>query len=93
MTLTQDQEDHEYEPRIEQMSGNIAQMRANEEKLRTEIRFETRKFMVRLVVGAAALLGAGAAAGSYLSPRSSPGQTIIVNVPPYSPTTAPPAKP
>ena len=93
MPLTQDQDDHEYELRIEQMNANIAQMRANEAKLRSDVRFENRKFLVQLLVGSAALLGAGAALGSYFAPRSGPGQTIIVNVPPYVPAAASSSKP
>ena len=71
------------------MNANIAQMRANEDKLRSDMRYESRKFLVQALVGAAALLGAGAALGSYFAPRTTSGQTIIVNVPPYSA----PAKP
>ena len=53
------------------------------------MRYENRKFLVQALVGAAALLGAGAALGSYFAPRTTAGQTIIVNVAPY----AAPAKP
>ena len=75
------------------MNANIAQMRATEAKLRSDMRYESRKFLVQLVVGAGALLGAGAALGSYFAPRTSAGQTIIVNVPPYAATAAPTTKP
>ena len=75
------------------MNANIAQMGANEEKLRSDVRYENRKFLTQLLVGAAALLGAGAAVGNYFAPRTSSGQTIIVNVPPYAPAVAPSNKP
>ncbi len=75
------------------MNANIAQMRANEEKLRSDTRFENRKFLVQLLVGAAALLGAGVALGGYFAPRTLAGQTIIVNVPPYTAASTQPGKP
>ena len=67
MPLSQDQEDREYERRMDQMAVNI-------EKLRSDIRYESRKFAVQLVLGFAASLGAGIALANYVNsrPASSP---------------------
>jgi hypothetical protein len=42
------------------------------EKLRADILWESRKFLLQLVVSAAALVGAGAALGTYLARREPP---------------------
>jgi len=65
MPLSDEQEQAEYELRMAQMQQNI-------EKLRSDIRYESRKFMLQSLVAAAALVGAGAALGNYVANRGSP---------------------
>ena len=47
MPLTHDQEDREHELRVDQMTVNI-------EKLRADMRWETRKFVLQAIVAAPA---------------------------------------
>jgi hypothetical protein len=58
-------------------------METNIRKLESDLRYESRKFTVQIVVGAAALLGAGAAVGNYIGHHdaTSPPQVIVVQVP------------
>ncbi len=68
MPLTPEQEADEYELRIEQMNANIAQMRANEEKLRNDIRIDGKKFAAQCValgLAAAGVVVAAFAAGVH----------------------------
>jgi hypothetical protein len=86
MPLTQAQEDRDYELRIEQMTTNI-------EKLRNDIKYESRKFAVQLVAGVAVSLGAGAAIATYVNNRW-PAQPPVQPVPqiiviPYPAPAAP----
>jgi hypothetical protein len=78
MPLTQEQELAEHELRMDQMAVNIEKMRADmalDQKAYLDSRlaadkvqmWETRKFIVQVAVGAAALLGAGVALGNYLT--------------------------
>ncbi len=55
MPLTQDQEDREHELRVDQMTVNI-------EKMRNDIRYENRKFLVQLLAGLSTAFAAGIAA-------------------------------
>lgn len=80
MPLTQDQEEREYELRIEQMLTNI-------EKLRSDIRYENRKFAFQAVAALALALGAGVALANYVNnqakpaaapPQAPPAQIIII---------------
>jgi hypothetical protein len=70
---TRDQEEQDL--RIEQMTINI-------EKMRADMKWETRKFAIQAIVAGAALLGAGVALGTYLSRAAAPqypaGTTIII---------------
>jgi hypothetical protein len=68
MPLTQAQEERDYELRIEQMQTNI-------DKLRNDVRYESRKFAVQLIVGAAACVGAGVALANYVNSHQPPSQT------------------
>ena len=68
MPLTQDQENLEHELRtellimsIEQAKVNIEQMRLNSDKLRSDLRYESRKFAVQLVAGLSTAFAAGVA--------------------------------
>jgi hypothetical protein len=56
MTTIRDQEEQDL--RIDQMTINI-------EKMRTEMRWETRKFVVQVVLAAAALFATGIAVGRF----------------------------
>ncbi len=66
MPLTQDQENREHEPRIGQMTVNIEKMRNDME---AQQKWETRKFLVQLLVGVAACVGARAALATYVNSR------------------------
>jgi hypothetical protein len=76
MPLTQDQENVEHELRVEGMTVQIDNGRLNMKKLESDLKWETRKFVLQAVVAGAALLGAGAAIGSYLERHSSPPATV-----------------
>ena len=58
MPLTQDQEQREHELRVDQMTVNI-------EKMRKEMRYETRKFVVQLFIAIVGAFAAGAAWVKY----------------------------
>jgi hypothetical protein len=81
MPLTQAQEEHDYELRIEQVQTNI-------DKLRNDIRYESRKFAVQLVVGAAVCVGAGVALANYVNYHQPPAQApqIIILPAPAAPS-------
>ena len=55
MPLTQEQENIEHELRVDQMTVNI-------EKLRSDIRYENRKFVVQAIAGLSTASAAGVAA-------------------------------
>lgn len=75
-------DDVEQEPRIAQMTVTI-------EKLRTDMKWETRKFLVSAALAGAALIGAGIALGNYVStrppPPPPPPQVIILEQRPATP--------
>jgi len=48
------------------------QMAINIEKMRSDMAWESRKFLLQAVVSAAALVGASAALGNYLARREPP---------------------
>ncbi len=80
-----DLDDAEQRLRIEQMTINIEQMRA-------EMRWETRTFVVSAILATAASLGAGAALGTSFARRPQPApppQTVIIQQQPYTPPAAP----
>lgn len=54
MPLTQEQENLEHELRVDQMAVNI-------EKLRSDIRYENRKFVVQAIAGLSTAFAAGVA--------------------------------
>jgi hypothetical protein len=68
---TRDQEEQDL--RIDQMTINI-------EKMRTDMKWEARKFAISAVLAAAAAVGAGVAIGNAIWAHREP-QPIIVNVP------------
>ncbi len=93
MSLTQAQEEREYELSVAQMETNI-------EKLRNDIRYESRKFAVQLVVGAAACLGVGVALANYVNSRpplpatpAPPPQVIIIPQQALAPSQPAPSTP
>ena len=93
MPLTADQEQLEHELRVDQMKTTIDSGRINIDKMRSDMRWETRKFIVSLLVGTAAVLGAGVALGNYFGSRSpvQPSQpTVIYVVPGQAPAPSPP---
>ena len=62
----------------------MEQMRLNIEKMRTDMRWESRKFAVQLVVGMAAVAAASATVATYvarLQPAPAP-QTIVIQTAP-----------
>lgn len=71
-------------------------MTINIEKMRSDMRWEARKFFVQALVAAAALVGAGVAIGNYVAshrPTEPPAQ--VIQLPPGSTITVSPvpAKP
>lgn len=81
MPLTQDQEDDEYERRMDQTAVNI-------EKMRNDIKYEGRKFAVQVVIGAAACVGAGIVIANYVNSRPVPPpapQPVYLVTPPGIP--------
>ncbi len=84
MPLTQEQEEREYGLRVAKMETNI-------EKLRSDIRYESRKFVVQAIIAAAALVGAGVAIGNYVARNRPPEnplppQVIVI---PQAPAATP----
>jgi hypothetical protein len=78
MSLTDDELREEYQRRMDQMAVNI-------EKMRSDLKWEARKFLVSIVLAFAATLGAGAAIGNYLArhepapqPMFPPGTVITI---------------
>jgi hypothetical protein len=74
------------------------QMAINIEKMRADMVWESRRFLLQAVVSAAALVGAGAALGNYLArrepaPPPPPPQVIFqpgsIVVTPAAPATQP----
>jgi hypothetical protein len=65
MPLTDEEQREEYQRRMDHMAINI-------EKMRSDMVWESRKFLLQAVVSAAALVGAGAALGNYLARRELP---------------------
>ncbi len=61
MPLTQEQEDREYELRVDQMTVNIEKMRADMAAQQKQLEWETRKFLVQLIAGLGTAFAAGAA--------------------------------
>ena len=95
MPLTQDQEERDYELRIEQMQTNIEKMRADMKASQKQLDWETRKFIAQFVVALAAALGAGVALANYVNsrppappPPAPPPQIIYIQ-----PGPPPPARP
>ncbi len=73
-------------------------MTVNIEKLRSDIRYEGRKFFVQALVGAAVCVGAGVALATYVNshrPPEPPPQPQIIYLQPGPPPTqvAPSSKP
>jgi hypothetical protein len=79
MPTTRDQEGQDL--RIDQMAINI-------EKLRADMRWEARKFLISALLATAAAGGAGVAIGNFVASRPQPAQ-----FPPGTVITIPPAKP
>jgi hypothetical protein len=74
-------DDEERQLRIDQMTVNI-------EKMRADMKWEARKFLLQAMVAAAALVGAGAALGNYLARQAPPSAPMF---PPGTVITIPPA--
>lgn len=55
-------------------------MALNIEKMRADMAWETRKFVVSIVLSAAALVGAGVAIGNYVSRQPPTPQSITVHL-------------
>ena len=88
MPLSVEQEEREYALRIEQMQTNI-------DKLRSDMRYESRKFGVQLVVGAAACVAAGIALANYVNSRQAPPlppQIVVLHDRGELPGQTPPAR-
>lgn len=61
MPLTQEQEELEHALRVDEMTVNIEQMRADMAAQQKQLEWETRKFVVQLVAGLSTAFAAGAA--------------------------------
>jgi hypothetical protein len=81
MPLTEEEERAEHERRMDQMAVNI-------EKMRSDMRWESRKFAASAVIAAATLVGAGIAIGNYYSRPGTAGDIAKATVVPLS---APPS--
>jgi hypothetical protein len=57
---------------------NMEKMRSDMELSRKAMEWETRKFVVSLMVATAALAGGGATLGNYIGSRPQPGPAPIV---------------
>ena len=82
-------EDQERELRIDQMTVNI-------EKMRSDMRWEARKFLVSAILATAAAVGAGVAIGNLIwnHPPPAPAAPVSVyQVPPGTTITTPRAAP
>ncbi len=69
---TRDQEEQDL--RIDQMTINI-------EKLRTDMKWETRKFLVSAILATAAAIGAGVGIGNLIWGHREPPQPIVIQIP------------
>jgi hypothetical protein len=69
--VTPEEEREEHELRVEQMTVNI-------EKMRADMRTETWKIGISLVIGFAAAIGAGVGIATYFGKPSPLPQTIII---------------
>jgi hypothetical protein len=72
----------------EEQDLRIDQMTVNIEKMRAEMKWESRKFVISTVVAAAALAGAGVAIGNWIGRQ----QAAAPIYPPGTVITIPPAK-
>lgn len=68
-------------------------MTINIEKMRSDMRWETRRFVGSAIVATAAVGAAGAAIGSYLTKLQQPQTTIIQQQPSYAPPVGAPLSP
>lgn len=59
--------------------------RVNIEKMRSDMRWENRKFVVQAIVALAAAAGAGAAVGNYAANRTPTPPQVIYIVPGQAP--------
>ncbi len=78
-------DDDEREMRYNQMIVNIEKMRADMATEQRKLDWETRKFLVSIVLAAAALVGAGAALGNYVARRQPPPAPIVIQLQPAAP--------
>ncbi len=84
MPLMDDQELLEHELRVRTMQTNIDQGRLNMDKLRSDLRYESREFFVQVLVGAAVCVGAGVTLANYVNsrpPLPAPPPQVIYLVP------------
>lgn len=65
MPLTEAEERAEHELRMTLMDLQIEQNRAATERLRQEIKMESRKFLVQLLIGLTTAVGVGVAIGRF----------------------------
>ena len=61
------------------MTANTDAGRLNIDKMRADMRWESRRFAVQLVIGLAAAVGAGAALGNYFT-KNAPSALVPVQV-------------
>jgi hypothetical protein len=66
MPLSPEPKQLEHEWRIYTMTVGADYTRLNMDKLRSDLKYESRKFMLQAIVVAAALLGSGAAVGGFV---------------------------
>lgn len=75
MPLTQEQENREHELRVDQMTVNI-------EKMRKDMRYESRKFILQIVATIAVSIGAGVALTNWVNSRSAMAPASAVQTAP-----------
>ena len=63
--LTDAEERAEHELRMDVMSIQLEQSRVNIDKMRSEMKWETRKFILQLIVALGAAVAAGVALGRF----------------------------
>jgi hypothetical protein len=82
-------DDEERQLRIDQMTVNIEKMRFDmaetQRKAELNQRWENRKFLLQMVLAAAALMGAGVALGNYISRAPSYPPGTVITIPPARP--------
>ncbi len=73
------------------MSVGLEQARVNIDRMRNDLRYENRKFLVQFWVAIAASVGAGVALADYVNSRHVAPPPQVIYLQPILPSAAPPA--